>query len=65
MTTSRLSDLSQGLKGSQILRIAAEVRGLMAQGRPVCNLTVGDFSPKEFPVPAALAESIARLDVVP
>jgi aspartate aminotransferase len=61
MTTSRLSDLSQGLKGSQILRIAAEVRGLMAQGRPVCNLTVGDFSPKEFPVPAALAESIARL----
>jgi aspartate aminotransferase len=61
MTTSRLSALSQGMKGSQILRIAAEVRELVAQGKPVCNLTVGDFSPKEFPVPAPLSEAIARL----
>jgi aspartate aminotransferase len=49
----------RGLIGSEILRIAGEIRELVAQGKQVCNLTVGDFSPKEFPIPAALGESIA------
>lgn len=49
-----LSDLAQNLSGSQILKIAAEIRAMLAQGREVCNLTIGDFSPKEFPVPQAL-----------
>ncbi|HVZ77533.1 MAG TPA: aminotransferase class I/II-fold pyridoxal phosphate-dependent enzyme, partial [Gemmatimonadaceae bacterium] len=55
--TIRLSNLARGLIGSEILKIAAEVRELMAQGRPVCNLTVGDFSPKEFRIPERLARS--------
>ncbi|MCY1030451.1 aminotransferase class I/II-fold pyridoxal phosphate-dependent enzyme [Corallococcus sp. BB11-1] len=48
----------RGLVGSEILRIAAEIRELVARGTPVCNLTVGDFSPKEFPIPAGLRDQI-------
>ncbi len=53
-----LSALAQGLIGSEVLRIAAEVRALIAAGQPVCNLTVGDFDSKEFSPPAALVEGI-------
>ena len=55
--SARLSQLAQGLIGSEILKIAAEVRELIAQGRPICNLTVGDFSPTEFRVPERLARA--------
>jgi aspartate aminotransferase len=53
-----LSALSRGLVGSEVLRIAAEVRALVAGGQPVCNLTVGDFDSHEFPAPGALVEGI-------
>jgi aspartate aminotransferase len=49
----------RGLIGSEILRIAGEIRELVAQGKQVCNLTVGDFSPREFPIPASLGDAIA------
>ena len=52
-----LSDLAQRLTGSQILKIAAEIRTLVAQGREICNLTIGDFDPREFPVPSILVEA--------
>lgn len=55
----RRRDLSQtafNLLGSAILKIANDVRALQAAGQPVLNLTVGDFSPKEFPVPSTLTE---------
>ncbi len=58
--TSRLSDLSNDLKGSMILRIAGETRAMMDAGNPVCNLTVGDFGPSEFPIPKELAEALSR-----
>ncbi|RKG78425.1 pyridoxal phosphate-dependent aminotransferase [Corallococcus terminator] len=48
----------RGLVGSEILRIAAEIRELVAKGTKVCNLTVGDFSPKEFPIPDGLRAQI-------
>ena len=57
--SERLSHLAQGLIGSEILKIAAEVRELLAQGRPICNLTVGDFSPTEFRIPDRLARGVA------
>ena len=50
--------MAKGLVGSEILRIAAEIRELTAQGRKVCNLTVGDFSPREFPIPEALGKAM-------
>jgi len=59
----RFSALVQGLVGSEILRISAEIRALQAAGREVCDLTVGDFSPRQFPIPDALREGIrAALD---
>jgi aspartate aminotransferase len=57
-----LSDVGANLIGSEILKIANDVRAMQAAGQPVLNLTVGDFSPKEFPIPQALADaSVAAL----
>lgn len=58
MAPSRLSTLACSLTGSEILKIAADVRALAAGGREICNLTVGDFAPSEFRIPAALEEGI-------
>jgi aspartate aminotransferase len=55
-----LSQMALGLVGSEILKIAASVRTLQAQGRKVCNLTVGDFLPREFPIPDVLQAAITR-----
>lgn len=54
----RISRIAATSNASQILRIAAEIRALAATGRPVCNLTVGDFSPREFPAPPELVAAI-------
>jgi aspartate aminotransferase len=54
----RLSTLASELIGSEILKIAADVRALAAGGRDICNLTVGDFSPAEFRIPASLEQGI-------
>jgi aspartate aminotransferase len=53
-----LSDLARGVIGSEILRIAAEIRALKAKGAQICNLTVGDFDPAQFPAPAALLDGM-------
>jgi hypothetical protein len=49
-----LNEMAGGLTGSAILAIAASIRELQAEGQPVCNLTVGDFSPAQFRVPESL-----------
>ncbi|MEO8033539.1 MAG: hypothetical protein ABI837_03850, partial [Acidobacteriota bacterium] len=49
-----LSALAHGLVGSEILKIAASVRALKAEGKTICDLTVGDFSPTEFRIPPEL-----------
>ena len=56
--SGRLSRLASELSGSEILKIGAEVRAAAATGRPVTNLTIGDFSPKEFRLPRAMEEGI-------
>lgn len=58
--TERLSALARRMTGSEILRIVVEVREMLAQGRPLCNLTIGDYAPAQFPVPERLARDIAR-----
>ncbi|HUF31488.1 MAG TPA: pyridoxal phosphate-dependent aminotransferase [Gemmatimonadaceae bacterium] len=55
---SRIGSMASELQGSSILRIAGQVRALIAKGDPVVNLTVGDFNPAEFPAPAPLVEFI-------
>jgi aspartate aminotransferase len=51
-----LSSLARGVVGSEILKIAAEIRALKAKGAAICNLTVGDFDPAFFPIPHELLE---------
>jgi aspartate aminotransferase len=61
-STPRTSAMSTRLVGSEILKIAGEIRELVSKGRVLCDLTVGDFNPKEFPIPASLLEhTIAAL----
>lgn len=55
MKTSKLAD---GLKGSEIIKIAGEVNALKAQGEVIYNQTIGDFDPTIFPIPAELTEAI-------
>lgn len=55
-----LSHLARELSGSEILKIAASVRALQASGVPVCNLTVGDFLPQQFPIPQGLQAAVLR-----
>src|SRR5688572_27561970 len=57
-TGRRVSGMAAGLVGSEILRVASEIRALKAQGRSICDLTVGDFDPRQFPIPARLSEGI-------
>ena len=45
------------LQGSEILRIAAEIRALKAAGEAICNLTVGDFDSRYFRIPLVLEET--------
>ncbi|HEV8611918.1 MAG TPA: aminotransferase class I/II-fold pyridoxal phosphate-dependent enzyme, partial [Gemmatimonadales bacterium] len=52
--------MARRLRGSVILKIAADVRELADADRPFCNLTVGDFDPRQFPVPALLRDLAVR-----
>ncbi len=49
-----LSEQVRGLVGSEILKIAADIRRLVASGEQICNLTVGDFDSRHFPIPKVL-----------
>ncbi|MFN0150278.1 MAG: pyridoxal phosphate-dependent aminotransferase [bacterium] len=53
-----LSQMASGLIGSEILKVAAEIRAKIARGDRVINLTVGDFRPDLFPIPKSLKDGI-------
>src|SRR5512140_983694 len=53
-----LSKMAHGLLGSEILKIASEIRAKAARGEKVYNLTVGDFRPDQFPVPELLKNTV-------
>ncbi len=57
---ARVAAIAGSLVGSEILKIAAEVRALVADGADVCNLTVGDFNPSEFRIPELLERGIVE-----
>jgi aspartate aminotransferase len=58
-TRGRLSTPVGTLEGSAILKIAAEIRQRVAAGEKICNLTVGDFDPKQFAIPRLLEDGLA------
>ena len=53
----RAAQRAGSLKGSEILRIATEIRAKLAAGEKICNLTVGDFDPRQFRIPKLLEEA--------
>ncbi len=53
-----VSQMAAALVGSEILKIAADIRGMRAAGATICNLTVGDFDPAQFRIPDALEDLI-------
>lgn len=57
-SSNRVSAMAEDLIGSEILRIAGEIRTRVAQGERICNLTVGDFDPRYFPIPEVLLKGI-------
>ena len=54
----QVSKMAAGLSGSEIIRIGNQVSEQVRQGANICNLTIGDFDPKIFPIPAGLTEGI-------
>ena len=55
-----LSKNVRALVGSEILKIAARIREMVASGTEVCNLTVGDFNANYFPIPEVWQEAIHK-----
>ncbi|HRB11623.1 MAG TPA: aminotransferase class I/II-fold pyridoxal phosphate-dependent enzyme [Vicinamibacteria bacterium] len=52
----RMASLADKLQPSTILKVAGEIKAMLAAGRDVCDLTVGDFDPKHFPIPEKLRD---------
>ena len=56
----KLSQLSETLKGSEIVKLGGEIREKIRQGEKIYNFTVGDFDPAIFPIPKALEDAIVE-----
>ncbi len=54
----KVSKLAENIIGSEIIKLAAEVNEKMKKGEKVYNMTIGDFNPKVFPIPAELKQLI-------
>jgi aspartate aminotransferase len=54
----KLSDLSETLIGSEIVKLGGEIREKIRQGEKIYNYTVGDFDPSIFPIPKELEDEI-------
>jgi aspartate aminotransferase len=56
----KVSKMAENLIGSEIIKLAAEVNAKIKNGEKIFNLTIGDFNPKIFPIPAELKEEIIK-----
>jgi aspartate aminotransferase len=54
----KLSNLSETLIGSEIVKLGGEIREKISQGERIYNFTVGDFDPSIFPIPKELEDEI-------
>ncbi|TXB64048.1 aminotransferase class I/II-fold pyridoxal phosphate-dependent enzyme [Vicingus serpentipes] len=52
--------MAENLIGSEIIKLAGEVKAKMEQGEKIYNLTIGDFNPKLFSIPSELKEEIIK-----
>lgn len=56
----KVSEMAENLIGSEIIKLAGEVKAKIAQGEKIHNLTIGDFNPKTFPIPSELKDEIIK-----
>jgi aspartate aminotransferase len=56
----KVSNMAEHLIGSEIIKLANEVNELIKKGEPIANLTIGDFDPSVFPIPALLRDEIIK-----
>ncbi len=55
---SKVSKIAENIIGSEIIKLAGEVNEKIKQGEKIYNMTIGDFNPKEFPIPNELKQYI-------
>ena len=53
-----VSKLAENIIGSEIIKLAGEVNEKIKKGEKIYNFTIGDFDPKEFPIPTELKQYI-------
>lgn len=56
----KLSQLSETLIGSEIVKLGGEIRERIRKGERIYNFTVGDFDPNIFPIPKELEDNIVE-----
>ena len=54
----RVSEMAENLVGSEIIKLAGEVKEKIKQGEKIYNMTIGDFNPEIFPIPMELKNEI-------
>lgn len=60
LTEYILSQTAHNLIGSEIRKISGAINERIEKGEKIYNLTIGDFSPKVFPIPSGLKEEIIK-----
>jgi aspartate aminotransferase len=60
IVNQRVSEMAENLVGSEIIKLAAEVKEQIKNGKKIYNLTIGDFDPSIFPIPTELKEEIIK-----
>lgn len=58
IVNQKVSEMAENLVGSEIIKLAGEVKEKIKQGEKIYNLTIGDFNPKIFPIPTELKQEI-------
>lgn len=56
----QVSVMAENLIGSEIIKLAGEVKAKIAQGEKIHNLTIGDFDSAIFPIPEELKNEIIQ-----
>lgn len=56
----QVSQMAENLVGSEIIKLAGEIKDKIKQGEKIYNLTIGDFDPKVFPIPDELKALIIK-----
>jgi len=60
IVNQRVSEMAENLVGSEIIKLAGEVKEKIKNGEKIYNLTIGDFDPNIFPIPTELKNEIIK-----